>query len=727
LIRFGVVALLFCLLVGGCSSRGSRPRAEAYLDPRLPAPERAADLVGRLTRAEKVAQSMFDAPAIPRLGVPAYFWWNEALHGVTRGHATVFPEPIALAATFDERLVGRVAAAISDEARARSNEFQADPSDRFHGLNFFAPNVNIFRDPRWGRGQETFGEDPLLTARLAVAYIEEMQGHDPRYLKTLATAKHFAVHSGPDAERHRFDARASAHDLADTYLPQFEAAVREGHVGSVMAAYNRINGEAAVASQWLLDETLRQAWGFDGYVVGDCGAVADVFTGHHLVTSLEAAAASALRAGTDLDCGSAFAALGPAIDRGLVAEDLLDRALVRLFTARIKLGLFDPPELVPWTSLPASVVESPAHLALAREAAARAMVLLKNRGSVLPLSSAVHRLAVVGPTAYNVRVLLGNYAGTPSRFVTLVDGIEAAARARGVTVAYARGAALTGAAARAAELREAIAAARESDAVVAVLGLDPRLETEEGMSRSNPKGDRRDLGLPASQEQLLEAMTATGKPVIVVLTGGSGLAVPWAEEHAAAIVYAWYPGGEGGAAIGDVLFGAVDPAGRLPITIYRSVDDLPPFDDYAMRGRTYRYFRGEPLHPFGFGLSYTTFRYANLAVTAAEISVEVDNTGGRAGDEVVQAYVLPRGAPAYAPTRWLAAFQRVTLAPGERRIVRLRLAPRALSLVDERGARRPLTGDVDVAVGGQQPDGAGHYPDDAHGLGATLHLDARAE
>ncbi|HSY39314.1 MAG TPA: glycoside hydrolase family 3 C-terminal domain-containing protein, partial [Polyangia bacterium] len=574
----------------GCvrAPRGGTPDKNArYLDPRRPAAERAADLVRRMTVDEKIAQLMTSAPEIPRLGVPAYDWWSEALHGVARaGRATVFPQAIALAATFDAPLVQRVATAISDEARAKFNLAQArGERGRYRGLTFFSPNINIFRDPRWGRGQETYGEDPLLTARMGVAFIEGMQGDDPRLLKTVATAKHFAVHSGPEADRHAFDARPSEHDLADTYLPQFEAAVREAHVGSVMAAYNRVDGAPSTASARLLEETLRKAWGFAGYVVGDCGAVDDIFARHHAAPSPEAAAAMALRAGTDLDCGRAYAALGPALARGLVTEAELDRALVRLFTARFRLGLFDPGASTPWSALGEAALDSSAHRQLARAAAARAVVLLENRSGALPLGRSVKRIAVVGPTADDEEALLANYHGTPSHAVTLLEGIRAAARARGATVRYARGATLAGSGGSSAQLREAVTAARKSDAVVAILGLDPRLEGEENDSALNPAGDRRALGLPASQENLLEALVATGKPVVVVLTGGSALSVPFATAHAAALLDAWYPGEEGGNAVADVLFGEVNPAGRLPITFYRSVADLPPFADYAMRGR----------------------------------------------------------------------------------------------------------------------------------------------
>jgi beta-glucosidase len=679
-----------------------------------------------MTVEEKVGQLMTSAPAIPRLGVPAYDWWSEALHGVARaGRATVFPQAIALAATFDESLVRRVAEAISDEARAKFNLAQRrGERGRYHGLTFFSPNLNIFRDPRWGRGQETYGEDPLLTARLGVAFITGMQGDDPRWLKTVATAKHFAVHSGPEADRHAFDARPSDHDLFDTYLPQFESAVREGRVASVMAAYNRLDGQPSVASPRLLDEILRKAWGFPGYVVGDCGAVDDVFAHHHAEPSLEAAAAAALRAGTDLDCGRAYAALGPALARGLASEADLDRALGRLFTARFRLGLFDRADATPWSSLGEETVDSAANRQLAREAAARAVVLLENRNATLPLGPAVRRIAVVGPTADDEEALLANYHGTPSHAVTLFEGIRAAGRARGVSVRYARGATLAGSGRSTAQLQEAVAVARRSDLVVAVLGLDPRLEGEEQDSALNPAGDRRDLHLPGSQERLLEALVATGKPVVVVLTGGGALAVPFAAAHAAALLDAWYPGEEGGNAVADVLWGAVNPAGRLPVTFYRSIADLPPFADYAMRGRTYRYLTAAPLYRFGDGLSYTTFRYANLAVAAdaKTITVEVQNTGPRAGDEVVQVYLLPHDPPGYAPRRWLAAFARVSLAAGERRTVSLAPPPDALTLVNERGVRQPLGGVVDVAVGGAQPDRDGRYPDGARGVTASVRL-----
>ena len=690
-----------------------------------------------MTVDEKIGQLMTEAPEIPRLGVPSYDWWSEALHGVARaGRATVFPQAIALAATFDAPLVREVAIAISDEARAKFNLAQArGERGRYQGLTFFSPNLNIFRDPRWGRGQETYGEDPLLTSRMGVAFIEGMQGDgqaDNRgLLKTIATAKHFAVHSGPEADRHSFDARPSAHDLADTYLPQFEAAVREGRVAAIMPAYNRLDGVPCAASPALLGETLRGRWGFEGFVVSDCGAVGDIVSGHHAAATLEQAAAAALNAGTDLSCGSEFGSLGRARARGLVDDAAIDRAVTRLFAARFRLGMFDAPATVRWAQTPMSVVESPEHRALARAAARASIVLLENRGGALPLPPGVRRLAVVGPVADDVEVLLGNYHGDPSHPITLLDGLRGAARRRGVEVDYARGAPLAGRGASSAQLADALRVARRADVVVATLGLSARYEGEEGETAANPSGDRTSLGLPPGQQRLLEALVATGKPVVLVLTAGSALSLPWAAAHVPAIVHAWYPGEEGGAALAEILFGDVSPAGRLPVTIPRSVDDLPPFADYSMKGRTYRYADKPPLWAFGHGLSYTTFAYSSLVVAPevepdrdVALSVDVENTGARAGDEVVEVYVSKPDAPAYAPRRWLAAFARVTLAPRERRTVRLTVPARALTLVDEAGHRAPITGEVALAVGGGQPDGQWRFPTGAPGLTGWLRLGA---
>ena len=707
---------------------------EPYWDPARPLDARVADLVARMTPAEKLGQLVTDAPAIPRLGVPAYHWWNEALHGVARaGAATVFPQVIGLAATFDEPLVRRVAAAISDEARAKYNEAQRrGEHGRYQGLTFFSPNLNIFRDPRWGRGQETWGEDPALTARLGVAFVRGLQGDDPLHPEVVATAKHFAAHSGPELLRHSFDARPSPHDLVDTYLPQFEAAVREGAVASIMPAYNRLEGVPCAASPALLGATLRGAWGFDGYVVSDCGAVGDIVTGHHAADSTARAAAMALDAGTDLSCGPEFGDLGAARAAGLVTDAAVERAVTRLFRARFRLGMFDPPSSVAWSSLPMSVVESPAHRALARVAARESIVLLENRGGALPLGPRVRRLAVVGPVADDVDVLLGNYHGEPTRPVTLLEGLRAGGRARGVTVDYARGAPLVGRGGSSAQLADALRVARRADTIVATLGLSARYEGEEGETAENPSGDRTTLGLPPGQERLLEALVATGRPVVLVLTGGGALSVPWAAAHVPAIVLAWYPGEEGGAALADVLFGDASPAGRLPVTVPRSLEDVPPFADYSMKGRTYRYAEKPPLWAFGHGLSYATFRYSSLVVAPSvepgkevPLSVDVENTGTRAADEVVEVYLSKPGAPAFAPRRWLAGFARVTLAPRERRTVQIVLPARALSLVEEAGNRAPLAGKVAIAVGGAQPDDAWRFPAGTAGLTGRLSVAAR--
>jgi beta-glucosidase len=728
----GALALASCARPPRVASvRGPEP----YWDPVRPVDERVADLVSRMTLEEKLGQLVNDAPAIPRLGVPAYDWWNEALHGVARaGTATVFPQVIGLAATFDEPLVRRVSDAISDEARAKYNEAQRrGERGRYHGLTFFSPNLNIFRDPRWGRGQETWGEDPVLVARLGVAFVRGLQGDDARHLKTIATAKHFAVHSGPEALRHSFDARPSAHDLADTYLPQFEAAVRDGGVRSVMPAYNRLDGVPCAASPALLGDTLRGAWGFTGYVVSDCGAIGDFVRGHHAADGAARAAAMALSAGTDLSCGSEFGALGAARAAGLVTDADIDRAVTRLFRARFLLGMFDPPSSGAWSSASMSVVESPEHRALARAAARESIVLLENRGGALPLGAGVRRLAVVGPVADDVEVLLGNYHGEPTRPVTLLEGLRAAAGARGVSVDYARGAPLVGRGGSSAQLADALRVARRADAVVAMLGLSARYEGEEGETAQNPSGDRVELGLPPGQQRLLEALVGTGKPVVLVLTAGSALSVPWAAAHVPAILHAWYPGAEGGAALAEVLFGVESPAGRLPVTVPRAAADLPAFADYSMRGRTYRYLDKAPLWPFGHGRSYTTFRYSNLVVEPTieagrdvPISVDVENTGARAGDEVVQVYLSKAGAPPYAPRRWLIGFARVALAPGARRTVRLVPPAAAFTLVDEAGVRRPLDGEVEVAVGGGQPDEHWRYASDVAGLTTRVHVHATA-
>ena len=832
----------------------ARTQEPSYRDPDAPLDERVRDLIARMTLAEKVSQLQYTSAAIPRLYVPAYNWWNEALHGVARaGRATVFPQAIGLAATWDTALLHRVATTIAVEARAKHHE-AARKGYRgiYEGLTFWSPNINIFRDPRWGRGMETYGEDPHLAGRLAVAFVHGLQGDDPRYLATVATPKHFAVHSGPEPDRHTFDAVASERDFQETYLPHFETAMVEGGAWSIMCAYNRVYGDPACASHLLLDEILRRQWRFDGYVVSDCWAITDIHNGHRTEPDEVHAAAVSLAAGTDLSCGPEYASLVAAVEQGLVSEAQVDTALARLLRARFRLGVFDPVERLPFPGArpdapPAlDVIQSAEHRALALETARKSLVLLKNDGAVLPLEKNLGTIAVIGPNAADVDLLVGNYNGEPIDPVTPLDGIQRTV-GPGTRVLYARGSdvaqgmpvfrvvpptalrltgeyfanhdfAGTAAVSRSdtavdftwwmedppaaglppdsfsvrwsgeiiapasgpyavgvralggarlylddslvveyssehstqtrwamADLEAgapnririeyfdrrpnanvqlvwatpepglmegALAAAREADAVVIMLGLSPRLEGEE-MRVNVPGfegGDRVDLGLPAPQQALLEAVVAVGKPVVLVLLNGSALAVPWAAEHVPAILEAWYPGQAAGTAIAEVLFGDESPAGRLPVTFYRSAEQLPPFDDYAMRGRTYRYFTGEPLFPFGHGLSYTTFAYRDLRVPpeaepgdTVRASVVVENTGSRAGDEVVQLYVTDRDASVPVPVRTLAGFQRIRLEPGERRTVTFAVVPRFLSIIDEAGERVIEPGAFTVSVGGKQP------------------------
>jgi len=668
--------------------------AQPYKDPGLAAEKRAADLVSRMTLEEKVLQMQNSAPAIPRLDIPAYDWWNEALHGVARaGQATVFPQAIGLAATWDTGLMHRVADVISTEARAKYNEFiRNNDHRRYHGLTFWSPNINIFRDPRWGRGQETYGEDPYLTGRLAVAFIQGMQGDDPHYYKVIATAKHFAVHSGPESSRHSFDAKPSARDLEQTYLPAFRMAIVEGKADSVMCAYNRIDGAPACASHDLLVKRLRGEWGFQGYVVSDCGAIADIFRFHKTKPNAAEASAAAVKAGTDLTCGNEYRALADAVKSGIIAESEIDRSLQRLFVARFKLGMFDPPERVPFSKIPYSVNDSLEHRKLALEAARKSIVLLKNDGT-LPLKPSVRKIAVVGPSANDAESLLGNYNGTSSKHVTPREGIETVFAGK-AEVRYAAGAPYTADATAEKLLSEAVDAIKDSDVAIVCVGLNPRLEGEE-MRVSIPGfagGDRTDLKLPEPQEKLVEAAMATGKPVIVVLTSGSALAANYAAEHAGAVLELWYGGEEAGTALAETLSGANNPAGRLPVTFYRGVEQLPAFDNYSMEGRTYRYFKGEALYPFGFGLTYSKFVYSGLRTKRSgkggSVSVRVKNDSAVEGDEVVQLYIAGAGDS----IRDLRGFERVHLKPGETREVSF--------TVEELPKQK-----VQVTVGGGQPLG----------------------
>ena len=652
---------------------------EIWKDPAQPVAARANDLVRRLSLAEKIQQMRNSAPAIPRLGIPAYNYWNECLHGVARaGNATVFPQAIGLAATWDVPLLHEVADTIATEARAKHNDYVATHdgnSARYFGLTFWTPNINIFRDPRWGRGQETYGEDPFLTARLGVAFIRGLQGDDPNRLKAMACAKHFAVHSGPEPERHRFDVSPPERDFYETYLPHFEAAVREGRVGAVMGAYNSVYGKPACANPLLLTELLRKRWGFDGHVVSDCGAIYDIWANHNFTATPEEAAAAAVKAGDDLCCGKDYNALARAVQKGLIADQEIDTAVGRALEARFRLGLFDPPDQVPYAQIPITENDTPAHEALALKAARESIVLLKNEG-LLPLDrTRIKRIAVIGTNAAFVPVLLGNYNGTPARPVTLLEGIQRAAGTN-IQVIYEPGCPLAlgrdGSGRPDAQTwSRTISSAWMSDVIVYVGGISPRLEGEEmpvdyeGFNG----GDRTQIELPTVQSELLEALLGAGKPVIFVNCSGSAMAMPWVVTNVPAILQAWYPGEQGGRAVAEVLFGDVNPAGRLPVTFYHATADLPAFDDYSMSNRTYRYFNGRPDFAFGHGLSYTSFDYNTPALNGTNVAAgdtlklvfQLLNTGNWDGDEVVQVYFRQVNSTRSQPRLALCGFARLHL------------------------------------------------------------------
>jgi beta-glucosidase len=835
-----------------------------YLDTALAAPQRAQDLVRRMTVQEKVTQLVNQSRAIPRLNVPAYDWWSEALHGVAATGTTEFPEPIALAAAFDTDAVRRMAAVIGTEGRIKHAQAEREGhSNIFEGLDFWAPNINIFRDPRWGRGQETYGEDPFLTARLGVAFVTGLQGDDSKYYRAISTPKHFAVHSGPEPTRHTADVKVSRHDELDTYLPAFRATVTEGRAGSVMCAYNSINGQPACANEFLLQDQLRGKWNFQGYVVSDCEAIVNIFRDHHFTASQAEASALAVKRGMDNECVDFIAKVHDdhdykpyldAYEQGILKESEIDASLIRLFTARMKLGMFDPPEMVPYSKIDERELDSGQHRAMARALANEAVVLLKNDG-ILPLKRGDIRIAVVGPLADQTRYLLGNYTGTPTHVISVLDGIRTEFPAaqitfvagtqflrdegtpvpasvltntqgqQGLTEEFSSGATFgqkgpvlatrlvaalelttevipreaagtlpllvewngfleppetgefnlgvnaegtfaslaidgtqlaqefvmdqPGLHAKMAHIHlergkkvavkvvysrtkpgparvqliwskydptpdpAAIAAARSADVVISVLGITSQLEGEEMpvSEEGFTGGDRTSLDLPKPEQQLLEALAATGKPVVLVLANGSALAVNWAKEHVNAILESWYAGEEGGAAVAETISGKNNPAGRLPVTFYTGVGQLPSFDDYSMNGRTYRYFAATPLYPFGYGLSYTTFSYGGLrfsrnTIKAGDpltVSTTVTNTGSLEGDEVAQLYLsFPRNPG--APLRALRGFKRIHLQPGESRNVLFELQPRDLSMVTEQGQIIVAEGSYTVSIGGGQPN-----------------------
>lgn len=686
---------------------------KGYLDTKRSFGKRAEILVGNMTLREKIAQMLHTAPPIPRLGVPAYTWWNECLHGVGRsGLATVFPQAIGRAATFDTALEKRVATAISDEARAKYTLYQRKGyHGMYSGLTFWSPNINIFRDPRWGRGQETFGEDPYLTARMGVAFVKGMQGNDAEYLKTAACAKHYAVHSGPESERHTFDSRVNGRDLRETYLPAFEALVREGGVEAVMTAYNKTNGEPCSASVTLLTDILRNEWGFTGHVVSDCGAVEDIHTHHKTAKTPAEAAAMAVKAGCDLCCGEVYKHLLEAVKQGLISEAEITASAVRLFTTRMKLGMFDPLSKVPWSKLPAAVVNSPAHRALALEAAEKSVVLLKNDG-VLPLNrTSLKSIGVCGPLAQDVGVLLGNYNGFAAETTTYMSGLVDVA-GPAMHLLFMKGCEVTGGGPIPAE---GLAWCFQGcDVIIACVGNTPEFEGEEGDAyNADAGGDRRRITLPGRQQELLETVCSQGKPVIAVVSGGSAIDLSWAHEHCAAVVMAWYPGEAGGKAVARILFGEQSPSGRLPVTFPHGVEDLPDFGDYAMKGRTYRYAETTPLYPFGYGLSYTRFAYSNLKAAkqtikvgdSVTLTVDVKNCGSRAGAEVVQVYVRAPTTTKLTVPRWhLEGIRRIELKQGARKSMTFRIAPRQLASYTEDGQAVIEPGVYQISIGGGQPD-----------------------
>lgn len=680
--------------------------------------KRAKKLVAEMTLEEKVSQTVHRAAAIPRLGIKGYNWWNEGLHGVARaGVATVFPQAIGMAASFDEGLLWEVADVVSTEARAKFHMQQKfGDSDIYKGLTFWAPNVNIFRDPRWGRGHETFGEDPHLTSRLGVSFIKGMQGDDENYMKAAACAKHFAVHSGPEDERHSFDAVVTKQDMFETYLPAFEACVKEGKVEAVMGAYNRTNGEPCCGSKTLLKDILRTAWGFDGHVTSDCWAVKDFHEHHGVTGSALESAALAMENGCDLNCGSLFLYLTEAVNRGMVSEQRLNEAVENLMVTRLKLGLFEEPEHVEYSKITYENNDTREHKALNFKASRKSFVLLKNEGHVLPLDkSKIKTIGIIGPNSNNRKALIGNYEGTASRYYTISEGIQDYV-GEDVRVMVSEGCHLckprvSGLGQENDRLSEVRGVCESSDVIIACMGLDSSLEGEEGDEGNEfASGDKPNLSLPGLQQQVLEEIYKSGKPVVLVLLSGSALAVSWADEHIPAIIEGWYPGAQGGRALAAVLFGDYSPEGKLPVTFYRTTEELPAFTDYAMKGRTYRYMEQEALYPFGYGLSYTDFSVKDVALSKERIQegdtltikAVLKNEGLMKGAETLQIYV--KSCAPQTPNAQLKAFLKAELEPGEEREVQVTLSDKAFALRDKQGDLVMEAGTYQVYVGTQQPD-----------------------
>ena len=716
-----VIFLLF--LVPAFAEDSTPEKQPDWKNPSLPLQARVKDLVGRMTLEEKVQQVCNVAPAIPRLGLPAYNYWNECLHGIGRnGIATVFPQAIGMAASFDAPLLHKVADAIATEARAKNREYtEAHNGDsaNYTGLSFWSPNINIFRDPRWGRGQETYGEDPFLTGRMAVAYIQGLQGDDPKYAKALACAKHFAVHSGPENTRHVYNAQPSERDFYETYLPQFEAAVKEGHVGAVMGAYNRIYGIPACGSTLLLGKILRDQWGFTGHILSDCNAISDFVDGHGYSPSMESATAAALKAGCDLCCGTEYQALTDAVKQNFLKESELDTAAGRILEARFKLGLFDPPSMVPYSRIAKTDYDTPANDALALQMARESVVLLKNKG-VLPLDrSKIKKVAVMGFNATYLGVLVGNYEGEPSHPVNFASGIGKLLGTNVEVLSLVACPIAIRLGENMAEFEkyrlEAVELAKKVDAVIYVGGICAQLEREfmnvpyEGFDH----GDRTRIELPLIQTIFLKALQATGKPMVFVNCSGSAMAMPWEKENVDAILQAWYPGQEGGRAVAEVIFGDVNPAGRLPVTFYSSTEDLPDFSDYSMTNRTYRYFKGKPLFAFGHGLSYTQFEYKAVHLEKAQVQtnetlhvkLDLANTGSRDGDEVVQVYFRHVHSPVPQPIQALCGFQRISVAAKQTAHLDIPVPLKELRYWDTESKHYVVAaGDYEILVGAASDD-----------------------
>lgn len=683
-----------------------------YLDTSLPFSERAHDLVGRLTLAEKVGLMNHQAQGIPRLNIPAYNYWSEALHGVARnGRATVFPQAIGMAATWDKTLIHQVATAISDEGRAKYHAAlrRNGSTAQYQGLNFWSPNVNIFRDPRWGRGQETWGEDPFLTGEMAAEFVKGLQGDDPRYLKSAACAKHFAVHSGPEKDRHSFNAVVTKRELYDTYLPAFKKLVKEAKVEAVMGAYNRLLGEACCASKLLIEDILREEWEFEGHFVSDCWALSDIHLNHKITQDGAETVALALQHGCDLGCDHIFSEIPEAIARGLISEAEVDRALERSLATRFKLGMFDPPEAVPFASISTDVIACDAHRSLAYQTAVESIVLLKNKNHILPIDPSTKKIFVTGPNATSMEVLLGNYYGFNDHMVTLLEGLTGRLP-EGMGMEYTAGAMLK----HPREIKDTWAQgmAQTSDFTIVCAGYSSFLEGEEGESLLSPlNGDRGSISLPASQVNYIKELSTYGTKIVLVLTGGSPIALGEIESMVDAIVFVWYPGMEGGRAVADVLFGDCSPSGKLPLTFPKSLDQLPAFDDYSMNGRTYRYMQAEPQVPFGFGLSYSRFEYEGLQLSkpalslgdSLEISLTIHNCGERDAAEVVQFYLSDLQASSIVPRHHLVGFERVELQAGGSRQVQFTITPEMMSFFNEDGKLTLEPGDFRLEVGGCSP------------------------